>query len=148
MLTLPTLLLIIFNCQKYWIVGLKYLSTYPSWCPVCLWISYGARSVDLLCPKEKDVHSSSWEYRYTHWAAQSSKRFEPLSVTILLWQSHLLNWSWCLQSDQVPLWNSYSILISIYVWEISSLRDRQQITFVTLNGFCPLRTPPPPTPCS
>ena len=42
----------------------------------------------LLCPQEKEVHSSSWGHRYTHSGVQSSKRFKPLSVTILLWQGH------------------------------------------------------------
>ena len=27
-----------------------------------------------------------------------------------------------------------------------AVRDRQQITFVMLNGFCPLSKPPPPPP--
>ena len=30
-----------------------------------------------------------------------------------------------------------------------AVRERQQITFVTLNRFCPLsKPPPPPSPCS
>ena len=37
-------------------------------------------------------------------------------------------------------------LISNNVWAISSLRDHQKITFVTLNRFCPLANPPPPSP--
>ena len=42
----------------------------------------------LLCPQQEEVHSSSWGHRHTHSAAQSSKSFKPLSVAILLWQSH------------------------------------------------------------
>ena len=39
----------------------------------------------LLCPQEEEVHSSSWGHRCTHLPEQSSKRFKPLTVTILLW---------------------------------------------------------------
>ena len=35
----------------------------------------------LLCPYKEEVHSSSWGHRYTHSAAQLSKRFKPLPVT-------------------------------------------------------------------
>ena len=37
----------------------------------------------------------------------------------------------------------YLLLISNNAWAIFSLRDHQQITFVTLNRFCPLSKPPP-----
>ena len=117
------------------------------WCQECIFFLY---------PQEKEVHSSSWGHRYiyTHSAAQSSKMFKPLPVTILLWQGHC--WIekkhkqgtelclWCL-SDQVALWNSYLFLISVHVWAIFSLKDRQQTAFVTLNRFCPLSKLPPPS---
>ena len=40
----------------------------------------------------------------------------------------------------MALWNSYLFLISNNVWAISSLGDLQ-ITFITLNRFCPLSKP-------
>ena len=62
---------------------------------VCLWLYYAATGVFiLLCPQEKELHSSSWGHRYTHSAAQSSKRFKHLSVTLLLWQSHWWSSTW------------------------------------------------------
>ena len=42
----------------------------------------------LLSPQEEEVYSSSWGQRYIHSAAHSSKRFKPLSTTILLWHVH------------------------------------------------------------
>ena len=42
----------------------------------------------LLSYQEKEVHYSTWRKRCTQSAAHSSKRFEPLSATILLWQGH------------------------------------------------------------
>ena len=46
----------------------------------------------LLYLQEEEVHSSSrghrYIYIYIHSAAQSSKRFKPLSAAILLWQGH------------------------------------------------------------
>ena len=51
-----------------------------------------------------------------------------------------------MQSDQIALWNSYLFLISVNVWAIFSLRNRQQITFVMLNRFCPLSKKPPSFP--
>ena len=42
----------------------------------------------LQCPQEEEVHSFFWGHKYTHSTAQSSKRFKPLSVTILMWQGH------------------------------------------------------------
>ena len=38
--------------------------------------------------QEEEVHSSSCGHRYTHLAAQSTKRFKPLSFTLLLWQGY------------------------------------------------------------
>ena len=99
----------------------------------------------LLCPQEEEVHSSSWGHRYTHSAAQSSKRFKPLPVPNYYGKVivELEN----TQSDQEALWNSYLFFISVNIWAIFSLRDCQQITFVMLNRFCSLRKlPPPPLP--
>ena len=42
----------------------------------------------VLFPQEEEVHSSSWGHGYTHSAAQSSKKFKPLSVSIILYQGH------------------------------------------------------------
>ena len=42
----------------------------------------------LLSYQEKEVHYSTGRKRCTQSAAHSSKRFEPLSATILLWQGH------------------------------------------------------------
>ena len=134
---------------------------YFSWCPVCLWICHGTKSVYFTVPTGRIyIHSSSWGYRYTHSAAQSLKRFKPLPVSLLLWQGHC--WIgkctnkefklclWCLKSDQVAHWNSCLFLISVNVWAIFSLRDCQQITYIMLNRFCPLSNlpSPPPLPCS
>ena len=88
----------------------------------------------------------------THSAAQSSKRFKPLSVTILIWQGHRwigkqhkqqkkTNCLWCLQPDQVALSNYYLFLIPNNVWAIFSFRNHQ-MTFVTRNRFCLLSKPP------
>ena len=99
----------------------------------------------LLCPQEEEVHSSSWGHRYTHSAAQSSKRFKPFLVSNYYGKVivELEN----TQSDQEALWKSYLFLISVNVWAVFSLRDCQQITFIMLNRFCPLRNSPlPPTP--
>ena len=43
---------------------------------------------------------------------------------------------------------SYLFLISNNVWAIFSLRDHQQIIFVTFNRFCLLSNTPPPAPRS
>ena len=42
----------------------------------------------LLSPQEKDVHYSSWGQKCAHSAAHSSKRFKPLSNSILLCQGY------------------------------------------------------------
>ena len=42
----------------------------------------------LVSPQEEEVHSSSWGHRCRHSATHLSKRFKPLSATILLWQDH------------------------------------------------------------
>ena len=99
----------------------------------------------LLCPQEEEVHSSSWGHRYTHSAAQSSKRFKPFLVSNYYGKVivELEN----TQSDQEALWKSYLFLISVNVWAVFSLRDCQQITFIMLNRFCSLsKLPLPPTP--
>ena len=99
----------------------------------------------LLCPQKGEVHSSSWEHRYTHSAAQSSKRFKPLPVSN--YYDKVIVELENTQSDQEALWNSYLFLISVNVYAIFSLRDCQQITFIMLNRFSPLRKlPPTPTP--
>ena len=118
---------------------------------LCLWICYGARSVHFtVSPGRKGTYTLS-----THSAAQSSKRFKPLFVTMLLWQGHCWIGKKHKQKRQTVHGACnltklhfkiliYLFLISNSVWAIFSLRDHQQITFVTLNRFCPLSKPPPP----
>ena len=128
--------------------GNSTIFVYFSWLSLCLWICYGASSVHFtVSPRKK-----RYTLLPTHSAAQSWKRFKPLSVTILLWQDHSwigkqhkqqkkTNCLWCLQSDQVALWNSYLILISNSVWVIFSLGDHQ-ITFIMPDRFFLLSKPP------
>ena len=69
----------------------------------------------LLWPQEEDVCCSSWGHRCTHSAAQSSKRFKPLSVTILLWQSHC----WIGKKTQA---RNLIVFMVIVIWSSSTLK--------------------------
>ena len=67
----------------------------------------------LLCPEKEEVQPSSWGHRYTHSAAQSSKRFKPLFVTILFWQG--LNWK------KTQTWN-LTVFMVVEIWPTSTLK--------------------------
>ena len=60
------------------------LVVYFSWRPVCEFVMVLGDYI-LLCPQEESLLPEGTNV-YTQSAVQSSKRFKPLSATILLWQ--------------------------------------------------------------
>ena len=90
-----------------------------------LFILVGAQSVSqfamvpgvyiLLWPQESEVHSSFWRHRYTHSAAQLSKSFKPLSVTIFLWQGHC----WIGEKTQT---RNLTVFIALVIWRSRTLK--------------------------
>ena len=69
-----------FTAAPFWFILVDALSVFEFSMMLGVYIS--------LFPREDEVHSSPWGHRYTHSVAQSSKRFKPLSVRMLLWQDH------------------------------------------------------------
>ena len=64
--------------------GNSTIFVYFTWHRLCLCICYGAKSVHFtVSPRRK-----RYTLLPTNSIAQPSKRFKPLSVTILLWQGH------------------------------------------------------------
>ena len=99
------------------------------WCQECIFYCAPMKKKYSLLPKGTDI--------YTHSAAQPSKRFRLLSVTILLWQGH------CLIEKKTQTRNLTVFIVFVIRPSFFSLRDRQQTAFVTLNRFCPLGKLPP-----
>ena len=86
---------------------------YFSWCPVCEFAMVLGVYISL-CPQEEKVHSSSWGHKYTHSAAQSSKRFKPLPVTIVLWQV-------IVELEKIQIRN-LSVFMVLVIWQSSTLK--------------------------
>ena len=131
--------------------GNSTIFVYFSWHPLCLWICYGARNVHFtLYPRRKgtlfflhiqlhnhqnDLNPCLWLYYYGKVIGGlekniNNKKRQTVHGTCNLTKLHF----------KILI---YLLLISNNAWAIFSLRDHQQITFVTLNRFCPLSKPPP-----
>ena len=104
----------------------------------------------LLYPLEEEVHSSSWGhghiqqhnhqkdlnpclslYYYGKVIVELEKNTSLTVFTVfVIWPSSTLKFLF--------------VFISVNVWQIFSLRNRQQRAFIRLNRFCPLRKHPQP----
>ena len=107
---------------------------------IFVYFSWRPLSVNLLC-QECTFYCVPRKKRYTllptHAAAQSSKRFKPLSVTILLWQGHCWTRKKTTKEDKLFMlvfWPS-STLKFLFVFDFKCLNNPFLKGSLT-NNFC------------
>ena len=135
---------------------------YFSWHPLCLWIYYGARNVNFTVSSERkgtlfflhiqlhnhqnDLNPFLWLYYYGKVIAELEKNTTKKDI-IMFMNKKTVHGACNLTKLHFKIL-IHLFLISNNVWAIFSLSDHQQITFITLDRFCPLSKSPPPSACS
>ena len=76
-----------------------------------------------------------------NWKKKTQTRNLTVFMVLVIWPSSTLKFLFVSIN-----FNWFFLLISINVWAIFSLRNRRQITFVRVNGFCALNKPTPSHP--
>ena len=113
---------------------------------VCLWICYSARSAHFtlhtprkkrytLLPQGTDEHIQQHNHQKDLIPCLSLYHYGKVIVELEKKHKHGTVFM-VLEIWPIALWNSYLFFISVNIWAIFSLRDRQQITFAMLNRPC------------